>query len=176
MNGWNPTRKYKRMAGSRQTGRADHLGTLVLDDVRLDRRQLRHLVTLHLSHGLDLLELLRQRLTTVLAFHRQHRSHFLNLLYRSHGAVMAGMALLSTRFALALFSPPALSRTPRQPIGGWWFGRVGGILLARCQLPLQIGDLLFGVGDILFAPGYLLIPFRYLLLQPLNLPLLLLHL
>jgi hypothetical protein len=44
-----------------------------------------------------------------------------------------------------------------------------GILLARCQLPFQIGDLLFGNGD-------LLIPFRYLLLELLNLVLLPLHL
>jgi len=127
------------------------------------------LVTLRFSHSLDLIELLRQRLATMLAFHRQHRAHFLNLFWRSQGTVMAGMALLSTRFALALFSPPALSRTPCQSIGGWWLGRVGGILLARCQLPLQIGDLLFGIGDAL-------IPFRYLLLEPLNLTLLLLQL
>ena len=89
---------------------------------------------------------------------------------------MAGMALLSTRFALALLSPPALPRTPRQAIGGWWLGRVGGILLARRQLALQIGDLLFGIGNLMFAVGDLLIPFCYLLLEPLNLTLLLLHL
>jgi hypothetical protein len=55
--------------------------------------------------------------------------------------------------------------------------------LARCQLPLQIADLLFGIGDLLipfryllFGIGDLLIPFRYLLSEPLNLTLLLLHL
>jgi hypothetical protein len=141
---------------------------LILDHIRLDRRQLRHLVTLRFSRGPDLLELLRQRLATMLALHRQHGAHFLNLFWRSQGAAMAGMAL-SARFALALFSPPALPRTSRQPIGGWRFGRVGGILLACRQLPLWIGDLLLGIGD-------LLIPFRYLLLEPLNLLLLPLHL
>jgi hypothetical protein len=51
--------------------------------------------------------------------------------------------------------------------------------LARCQLPLQIHDLFFGVGnlffrigDLLLGIGDLLIPFRYLLLEPLNLMLL----
>jgi len=55
--------------------------------------------------------------------------------------------------------------------------------LARCQLPLQIGDLLFGfanlffgISDLLLGIGNLLIPFRYLLLEPLNLMLLPLHL
>jgi hypothetical protein len=141
------------------------------------------LVTLHFSHGLDLLKLLRQRLATMLALHRQHRVHFLNLFWRSQGAVMAGMALLPTRLALALFSPPALPRLPRQSIGGRWFGRVSGILLARCQLPLQIRDLFFGIGDLflgirdlLLGIGDLLIPFRYLLSEPLNLMLLTLHL
>ena len=145
-------------------------------------------MTLRLSHGLDLLDLLRQRLATMLALHRQHRAHFLNLF--GQGAVMAGMALLATRFALTLFSPPALPRLPRQSIGGWWFGRVSGIRLARGQLPLQIGDLLFRIGDLIFRIGNLLfrisdlllgigdllIPFRYLLLEPLNLMLLPLHL
>jgi hypothetical protein len=51
--------------------------------------------------------------------------------------------------------------------------------LARCQLPLQIRDLFFGIGnlffgisDLLLGIGDLLIPFRYLLLEPLNLMLL----
>ena len=125
-------------------------------------------MTPRFSHGLDLLKLLRQRLATMLALHREHRAHFLNLCWRRQGAMMAGMALLSTRFALALFSPPALPRLPHQPIGGWWFGRVSGIPLARCQLPLQIrdllfsvGDLFFGISDLLLGIGDLLIPFRY---------------
>jgi len=48
--------------------------------------------------------------------------------------------------------------------------------LARCQLPLQIGDLFFGIGDLMFALGDLPVPFRYLLLEPLNITLLPLHL
>jgi hypothetical protein len=108
------------------------------------------LVTLRFSHGLDLLQLLRQRLPTMLALHRQHRAHLLNLFWRNQGAVMAGMALLSTRFALALFSPPALPRLPGQSIGGWWFGRVSRILLACCQLPFQIRDL-FSASAICFS-------------------------
>jgi hypothetical protein len=104
-----------------------------------------------LSHRAHLLGLLRQRLATMLAFQRQHRTHFLDLFRRSQGAVMAGMTLLPAHFALALLAPPALPRIPRQSIGGRRLGRVGGILLARRQLPLQIGDLLFGVRDLLFG-------------------------
>jgi len=134
------------------------------------------LVTLHFSQALDLIELLRQGLSTMLAFHRQHRAHFLNLFWRNQRAVMAGMALLSTRLAFALLPPPTLPRLPGQSVGGRRLGGVGGILLARRQLSFQIGDLLFGIGDLLFGIGDLLIPFRYLLSEPLNLTLLLLYL
>jgi len=143
------------------------------------------LVTLHLSHRPNLLGLPRQRLATMPAFHRQHRAHFLDLFGRSQGAVMAGMALLSTRFALTLLPPSALPRIPGQSIGGRRFGRVSGILLARRQLPFQIGDLPFGIGDLPFGIGdlpfgigdlpipisYLLTEFFNLTLLPLDLPL-----
>ena len=71
--------------------------------------------------------------------------------------MMAGMALLPARFALALFPAPALPRIPRQSIGGRGFGGVGGILLAGRQLALQISDLLFGFANLLFALGDLLL-------------------
>ena len=67
---------------------------------------------------------------------------------------MAGMTFLPAGFALALLAPPALPRLPRQSIGRGRLGRVGGISLARRQLPFQIGDLLLGVGDLLLALGY----------------------
>jgi hypothetical protein len=86
--------------------------------------------------------------------------------------MMAGMALLSTRFALTLFPPPALPRIPSQSVGGRRFGGVGGILLARRQLSFQIGDLFFGVGDLLFGVGDLPIPIGYLLTEIFNLTLL----
>ena len=128
----------------------------------LDGRQLGHLVTLHFSHRSNLLGLLRQRLATMLACHRQYRTHFLDLFWRSQRAVMTGMTFLPAHFALALLAPPALSRLPGQAIGGRRLGRVGGILLARRQLPLQIGDLLFGVGDLPLGVGDLPFVLGYL--------------
>jgi len=130
--------------------------------MRLDGRQLGHLVTLHFSHRPHLLGLLRQRLATMLALHRQYRTHFLDLFGRSQRAVMAGMTFLTAHFALALLAPPALPRLPSHSIGGRRLGRVGGILLARRQLPLQIGDLLFGVGDLPLGVGDLPFVLGYL--------------
>jgi len=123
----------------------------------LDGRQLGHLVTLHFSHRSNLLGLLRQRLATMLACHRQYRTHFLDLFWRSQRAVMTGMTFLPAHLALALLAPPALSRLPGQAIGGRRLGRVGGILLARRQLPFQIGDLLFSVGDLSLGVSGLLL-------------------
>ena len=84
---------------------------------------------------------------------------------------MARVTFLPTRFAFALFPPPALPRLPGQSAGGRRFGRVGGILLARRQLPLQIGDPLFSVGDLPIPIGNLLTEFLNLTLLPLDLPL-----
>src|SRR5208283_1919807 len=126
-------------------------------------------VALHFSHRLHLLGLLRQRVATMLAFHRQHRTHFLDLFGGSQRAVMAGMALLPTRFALALLPTPARPRIPSQSIRRRRLRRVGGILLACRQLALQIGDLLFGLANLLFAFGDLLFAFGYLSLEIFNL-------
>ena len=98
----------------------------------------------------------------MLALHRQYRTHFLDLFGRSQRAVMAGMTFLTAHFALALLAPPALPRLPSHSIGGRRLGRVGGILLARRQLPLQIGDLLFGVGDLPLGVGDLPFVLGYL--------------
>ncbi len=106
----------------------------------------------------------------MLAFLRQHRTHFLDLFGGSQRAVMAGMALLPARFALALFPAPALPRIPRQSIGGRGLGGVGGILLAGRQLALQISDLLFGFANLLFALGDLLLALGDLLLALSYLP------
>jgi hypothetical protein len=56
------------------------------------------------------------------------------------------MALLPPGLRLLFFRRPRYRELPPS------HRRSCGILLAPCQLPLQIGDLLFGI-------GYLLIPF-----------------
>jgi hypothetical protein len=83
---------------------------------------------------------------------------------------LSHVAGLPARFAPTLLPRRATAALrARQAVGGRRLGRVGGIPLARGQLPLQIGDLLLGVVD-------LPIPFDYLLAELLNLMLLLLDL
>src|SRR5271155_383155 len=100
----------------------------------------------------------------MLAFRRQHWTHFPDLLERGQRATMAGMTYLPAHFALALLAPPARPRLPRQSIGRRRLGRVGGIHLACRQLPLQIGNLLLGVSDLLLGVGNLLLGVGNLLL------------
>ena len=49
---------------------------------------------------------------------------------------------LPARPSPALLPAASLSLLPGQPVGGGWLGGVGGVLPARRQLPLQIGNLL----------------------------------
>src|ERR1035438_2551761 len=78
-----------------------------------------------------------------------------------------------------LFRSPSLlsRRTPaalcaRQAVGGGRLGGIGGVLLARRQLPFQIGNLLFCIGELLLGVGDLLIPLGHLLTKFFNLTLL----
>jgi hypothetical protein len=86
---------------------------------------------------------------------------------------MAHVPRLAAGFAPTLLARRATaSLCSGHAIRGRGFGRIGGILLARSQLPFQIGDLLFGVGDLLVGVDDLLLLFRYLLTEFLNLTLL----
>src|ERR1035437_9814117 len=91
--------------------------------------------------------------------------------------MMPRMSGLGTRLALALVLSAARSLLSGQSVGGRWLGGVGRVLLPSSQLPLQIGDLLFGVRDLLFVFGNLTFAFRHftaeffvLAQQPLILP------
>ena len=128
-------------------------------------------MTLGFPGGLDLIELLGQSAATMRALFGQHRAYFLYLLWQDQGAVPAGVALLSSRFSFTLLTPSAGPRFTGQPIGRRRLGGIGGILLANCQLPFEIGDLLFGVGNLQIPFGYLLAEFLNLTLLPLDLPL-----
>ena len=68
---------------------------------------------------------------------------------------------LGFAFALAAARPLLAG----QPVGGRWFGGVGGVLFPPRQLPLQIRDLFFGVRNLLFAFGNLPFAFAYLTAQ-----------
>jgi len=82
------------------------------------------------------------------------------------------MSGLAARLPLALVLAAARSLLTGQPIGGRWFGGIGGVPSAQRQLSLQIGDLPFGVRDLLALLGDLLISFEHLLAEFLNLMLL----
>src|ERR1039457_2987510 len=77
--------------------------------------------------------------------------------------MMPRMSGLGTRLALALVLSAARSLLSGQSVGGRWLGGVGRVLLPSSQLPLQIGDLIFGVRDLLFGVRDLFIGVRDLL-------------
>src|ERR1039458_7926632 len=81
----------------------------------------------------------------------------------NQGSMMPRMSGLGTRLALALVLSAARSLLSGQSVGGRWLGGVGRVLLPSSQLPLQIGDLLFGVRDLLFGVRDLFIGVRDLL-------------
>ena len=86
-------------------------------------------------------------MTAVLALVRQDRSYLVDLADRDQGPMRAGMAGLSTHLPPALLPSAPWSCFASQPVGGWRLGRVGGVLFAEGQLPLEIGDLPLLVTD-----------------------------
>jgi hypothetical protein len=86
-------------------------------------------------------------MTAALALVRQDRPHLVDLGDRDQGALRAGMAGLSTYLPPALLPSAPGSCFASQPVGGWRLGRVGGVLFAERQLPLEIGDLPLPVTD-----------------------------
>jgi len=120
---------------------------------------------------------LRQCGSTVLALQRQDLLCPIRLLHS--WPFLSYVSRLPARLAPTLFprrAPAALFA--REAVRGRRLRGISGVFLARCQLPFQIGDLLFGIGNLLLGVGDLLIPFRYLLtkfldltLLPLDLPL-----
>jgi hypothetical protein len=140
---------------------------LIFDDASLDGRQFGYLMPLQGAGGLYLLDLPRQGMAAVLALLRQDGPHLIHSLGGRQWAMRSAMAGLSTHLPPALLAPAPLSRFACQSIGGRRFGGIRGVLLAQRQLPLQVGDLLFGVGDLLIPFGYLTAEFFKLSLQPL---------
>src|SRR5260370_12193356 len=95
-------------------------------------------------------------MSAVLALLRPHPPNLIDSLGGHPRPVPALVAGLPAHFPAALLRTAPLSRFPCESIGGRRLGGVGGILLAQCQLPLQIRDLLLGVGDLLLLLGDLL--------------------
>ena len=111
-------------------------------------------------------------MTAVLALLRQDRPYLVDLGDRDQGPMRAGMAGLSTHLPPALLPSAPWSCCASQPVGGWRLGRVGGVLLAERQLPLEIGDLPLLVTDPLLLFTDLPLLFSDLLGLATNLPVL----
>jgi len=86
-------------------------------------------------------------MSAVLALLRQHRPYFIDLFSGYRGPVTSPVTGLSAGLPLALLPPAPLARRACQPIGGRRLRGVRGVLFAKRQLPLQIGDLLFFLSD-----------------------------
>ena len=122
---------------------------LVFDDPRPDRRQFGHLMPPHRADGFGLFQLLWQGMPALEALRRQHEPDLIDSIGGSERPMRSAMTGLAAYFALAFLSPAPLAGFAGEAIGGRGLGGSSGILPAKCQLPLQIGDLLFGVGDLL---------------------------
>src|SRR5713226_3558991 len=112
------------------TLRTDHAMALIFDDTSLDGRQLRHLMPLHRTQSLHLLNLRGQSMPAVLALLRQYRLDLVYSFDRYQGPMRSAMAWLSARLPPALLSPTPLARLTCQSIGGRWLGGVCGVLFA----------------------------------------------
>jgi hypothetical protein len=87
------------------------------------------------------------------ALNGQYRPNLIDSFWRRQWPTGSGVAGLTARLALALFSAAMFSWFARQSIRGGRLGRSRGILHAQRQLAFQIGDLLAGVGDFLGRVG-----------------------
>src|SRR5436190_429268 len=98
----------KRRPCAFSTVLADNFRALILRDMGLDRRQFDDLMTVDLADGLDLVRLLGQPVTTMLALRWQDRDHFIYSLRLHQRAMVPIVAGLSARLTSALL--PFLSR------------------------------------------------------------------
>lgn len=84
---------------------------------------------------------------------------------------MPWMSRLAAGFPFAFMRAATRALLAGQSVGRRWFGGVGGVPLAQCQLPLQIGDLLIAFGDLSVALSDLTSEILNLSPQPLIIPL-----
>src|SRR5438552_9206006 len=108
---------------------------------------------LHRTGGLHVLHQRGQSMSAMLALFRQDGPNLVDFFRWHQGPMRSAMAGLSAYLSPALFLPAPLSWFACQSIGGRRLGRIGGVLFAQRQLPLQICDLLFRVCDLLLLPG-----------------------
>jgi len=118
-----------------------------------------------------LLQVRRQRLTTVLALCGENGPNLVDSFGGDQGPMRPAMTGLSTRLSSALLASAPGTRFACQSIGGRRFRGVRGVLFPYRQLALQLRDLLLGVRDLLLGVGDLLIPLGYLTQQFLKLSL-----
>src|SRR5713226_3487972 len=85
--------------------------------------------------------------------------------------MMPGVSGLGARLPFALVLAAAWPLLAGQSVRRRWFRGVGRVLFPSRQLPLQIGNLLFGIRDLLIAFGYFTAACFVLSLQPLIFPL-----
>ena len=70
----------------------------------LDRRQFNHLMTVHVTDGLDLFRLLGQPVATMFALRWQDRDHFIDSLWLHQRSMAPIMTYLSARLTSAFLS------------------------------------------------------------------------
>ena len=161
-----------RIIGQRRVRHATALSTpsvmaAIFRDVRLDRRQLRHLMTPRMA----LFVAGMQHAATMATRVRGEIDDRVHALDRDKGAGVTWMARLATRLAAAL--PPTTTHTlvSGQSVRGGWFRRDRGVLVTQRQLPFEIGDLFLRVRNFLRRFRQSSLAFRQLMAKSLVLAL-----
>ena len=116
----------------------------IFRDVRLDRRQLRHLVTPRVADRIARVQTMLA-VTTRVGDEIDEGIHALNGDQRPR---VSRMARLSARFAPALHAATSVALPPCEAIGGRRLRGRGRVLLPQRQLSFQVGDL-FPLCDLL---------------------------
>jgi hypothetical protein len=127
----------------------------VFGDIRLERRQFGHLVPEHwAASGFPVPQ---KRLFAVHTLFGKHLYHLVDSLVRHRFPPMARMPGLSTALPATLLSAAAtLALLPGEPVRGRRFRRCHRVSIPQTQLPLKVGNLLFGFHQLLVTVGQLL--------------------
>ncbi|HUC77759.1 MAG TPA: hypothetical protein VMS04_20830, partial [Vicinamibacterales bacterium] len=108
----------------------------IFSNVRLDRRQFRHLVT---ARGAGLVAR-RETAPAIVTAVRNQIHDGVHTFGRHHRPRMPGMSRLSTGLSSTCDAPTAFTLSAGEAVRRWRLGRGRRILLSQRELPFEIGD------------------------------------
>jgi hypothetical protein len=137
--------RRQRRIRRRPTRGTDDARTLILGNVRVDRRQFRDLMAAWFTRDSPV-----PCQQSPLAAPTRGRKHFddrIHALAGYYGTTMSGMARLAAGLAMTLRAAASRARTACQPVGRGRLRRCGRVLVAQGELPFQVRDLAIALRD-----------------------------